>query len=235
MRFNQVVMAVIGCVMASSTAAADECYSRAGWVADLSTVSHGVDGTVTILDSQTLRVENFDYDGGGISVFFYLGATDSDIDFTNGVAVGSELFGTVFNDDTLVLTVPEAINLDNYGAISVWCVAAGISFGSGSFQAPTGPTLTLSSLPASVGTSDTLAFASCGGFPGSLLMFLVIDINGAPLFQPVLIGSHDVAGEWCLSAPVPAGVGPLDVQFQVLGFVSAGTLAFSNPGEVQFL
>jgi hypothetical protein len=192
MHFGQVMMTMLGCVLASGIANADECYGRAGWIADPSTVSHGVDGTVRILDNQTLRVENFDYDGG-------------------------------------------TVDLDNYAGISVWCVAAGVSFGSGSFQAPAGPTLTLSSLPATVSTGDPLTFASCGGLPGSLLLFLVIDFNGTPLFQPVLIGSHDAAGEWCLTAPVPAGVGPLDVQFQVLGFVSAGTLVFSNPGEVQFL
>jgi hypothetical protein len=110
-------------------------YPRAGFRANLSTIAHDVDGFVTILDQDTLLVENFDYDGGGISVYFYLGAQNNANAFTNGLQIGPQLLGTVFDDETLTLDLPPGATLDGYNAISVWCVAAGVSFGQGAFFA----------------------------------------------------------------------------------------------------
>ena len=42
-----------------------------GYQASLSTISHDVSGTVTILDADTLLVENFTYDGLGPSAIVF--------------------------------------------------------------------------------------------------------------------------------------------------------------------
>lgn len=118
------------------SASAFAVYPRAGYQAELSMQSHGVSGTVTLVDENTLLVENFNYDGGGIVVYFYLGAEDTDAAFSSGLEIGSDLFGTVFSNDELIVHLPGATTLDGYTAISVWCVAAGVSFGSGTFIEP---------------------------------------------------------------------------------------------------
>jgi Electron transfer DM13 len=110
----------------------------AGWEASLSTVAHNVSGTVTVVDQDTLRFDDFTYDGGGIVVYFYLGANDSSTDFQNGLAIGNDLEGTVYDGTQSAFTVdlsPGSI-VDGYHAISVWCVAVGVSFGSGTFMPP---------------------------------------------------------------------------------------------------
>lgn len=114
--------------------------SKAGWQADLTSTFfptfHNVAGIVTIVDEDTLQVEHFYYDGGGIVVYFYLGTENTNAAFTMGQAIGVDLFGSSFNDASMVIDLPPGITLDDYNAISVWCVTAGANFGSGEFVCP---------------------------------------------------------------------------------------------------
>lgn len=114
-------------------------YDRAGWYADLSTLAHGVSGRVTIVDADTFRIDNFHYDGGGISVYAYLGAANTNPAFASGLQAGPQLLGTPFNGGSLVVDLPPGQTLDGYNAVSIWCVVALSSFGSGSFGPPAYP------------------------------------------------------------------------------------------------
>lgn len=112
-------------------------YARAGWQAPLSTVSHGVRGTVTVVDADTFRVDNFDYDGRGISVYFYLGVSNLTTSFSAGLRVGPQLLrATPYVNETLTVDLPAGQTLTGYQAISVWCTGIGSSFGSGTFVSP---------------------------------------------------------------------------------------------------
>lgn len=106
---------------------------RAGWQADLSTIFHDVNGFVTIINDHILHAKHFDYDGAGLTVYFYLGATDTQQDFVNGLEIGPLLNTQPYNDDSLVVVLPPGETMDGYGAISVWCVDVNVNFGSGAF------------------------------------------------------------------------------------------------------
>ena len=107
-----------------------------GYQASLSMNSHNVGGTVTVLDADTLLVEDFTYDGGGVDVFFYLGTSDAT--FSSGLEIGAQLLGSVFDgtQDSFTIDLPAGMTIDGYNAISVWCVAFDVSFGDGTFEAP---------------------------------------------------------------------------------------------------
>jgi hypothetical protein len=110
-------------------------YPMPGWQANLSNIFHDVSGTVTILDSNSLVVENFTYDGQGIVVYFYLGLDDSQSSFESGLQIGPPLEGTFFDGSAppRIIDLPGGETFEDFGAISVWCVDAKINFGSGSF------------------------------------------------------------------------------------------------------
>jgi hypothetical protein len=112
---------------------------QVGWQAELSRLAHNVSGTVTILDENTVQVDDFTYDGGGISVYFYLGHEQTKDSFRNGLQIGPQLLGTPRNgtEPPLVIDLPTGQTLEGWNAISVWCVAAHSSFGDGTF-APVG-------------------------------------------------------------------------------------------------
>lgn len=122
-------------VLPSSCVATD--YARAGWTAKLSTLQHGVSGTVTIVDERTLRITGFNYDGGGPRVLVYLGATNSNQGFTSGPAIGAQLQRRPYVNETLEVQLPEGQTLDGFTAVSIWCVEFRVNFGSGVFAAPT--------------------------------------------------------------------------------------------------
>lgn len=110
-------------------------YQRAGWRARLSTIAHNVSGTVIIEDANTLRIEDFHYDGRGPAVYFYLGANDSKEAYIEGLGLEPLLTGTSYSGDELLIDLPEGTTLDGYTAISVWCVDFAVNFGSGTFGA----------------------------------------------------------------------------------------------------
>ncbi len=99
----------------------------------LSAIAHSVSGTVRVVDDCTIEINNFSYDGGGIDVFVY-GGVDGNYD--DGFAMGQNLFGTRFTNQTLIITLADESVLDRFNGISIWCVTAGVSFGDGILQSP---------------------------------------------------------------------------------------------------
>lgn len=108
-------------------------YERTEWKAQLSTLSHDVSGVVEIIDADTLRIENFNYDGGGPGVYFYLAPENTYESFLTGLPIGPLLTGTVRTNDTLTIDLPDGLTIDGYNAISVWCIDFSVNFGSGTF------------------------------------------------------------------------------------------------------
>lgn len=110
-------------------------YIRAGWTATLSTNAHGVSGKAEIIDAHTVRLTNFNYDGGGPQVYAYLGTADDNDAFADGIAIGGLLTrpDTPYVNETVDLVLPSELTLDGYDAISIWCVDFRVNFGSGTF------------------------------------------------------------------------------------------------------
>ena len=128
----------------SSGLAAAQIYPRAQWTATLSTLQHGVSGTVTIVDARTLRLDNFNYDGTAPAVYVYAAETDTRAAHIAGRAIGPQL-KQVFSNASLTVQLPAGQTLDSFGAVSIWCAEFRVNFGSGTFKAPANvppPTLT---------------------------------------------------------------------------------------------
>ncbi len=130
------VPALAVCLMA--TAGQPVLGAQIGDVAELSDLFHNVGGTVTVVDADTFRVDDFTYDGGGPVVYFYLGSEQTDAAFTSGLEVQPLLTGTVYDgtQGPVFFDLPAGETFDGYHAISVWCAQFGVDFGSGTFMTP---------------------------------------------------------------------------------------------------
>lgn len=101
-----------------------------GTSAEFSDLAHDISGTLTVIDDRTLEVSNFFYDGGGVTVFFYTGTDGNYVDAAAGAGpIGSELTGRAFSGETIRLTIPDNLTLDDFNGISVWCIPFRASFG----------------------------------------------------------------------------------------------------------
>lgn len=98
----------------------------------LSSLAHGVSGTVTVADDCTLVVDNFNYDGGGPSVYFYGGQNTSYIG-ADAFSIGPQLNGRSWQNETLTLVIPEGKSLDDFDSVSVWCFDFNANFGDAFF------------------------------------------------------------------------------------------------------
>lgn len=108
--------------------------SKIGQTASLSTLFHDVSGTVTIIDDCSIEITGFTFDGGGIDVQIYAGIDGQFQPSSGGFSLSEDLVGIAYENNTLRLTLPEGKSLDDFNSISVWCVAVGVSFGTGFFQ-----------------------------------------------------------------------------------------------------
>lgn len=131
--FNEGVMerpqAPTNTVTDSGPSGASATHSLVGTVRQFTTRSHNVSGTMTIVDDRTIEVSNFVYDGLGPSVFFYTGVDGDYSSSGGGRIIGEMLNGRSFNGETVTLTLPEDLTLDDFNGLSVWCDIFFVSFG----------------------------------------------------------------------------------------------------------
>ena len=110
----------------------DQTHAKIGQTAELSTNFHGVRGTARIVDDCTIILDDFFFDGGGIDVQIYAARGGR---YGNGFSISQDLVNSGgYDGDTITLTLPENRTLDDLDGISVWCVAVGVDFGSGTFR-----------------------------------------------------------------------------------------------------
>ena len=104
-----------------------------GTTSTFSNFAHDISGTLTLIDDRTIEISNFTYDGGGPSVFFYTG-TDGDYRASaGGRLIGPMLNGRVWNGETITITLPDDITLDDFNGVSVWCDIFNANFGDATF------------------------------------------------------------------------------------------------------
>ncbi|WP_170252869.1 DM13 domain-containing protein [Colwellia echini] len=103
-------------------------HEKIGYSGFFNTISHNVSGKATIIDDCTIEISQFSYDGGGPLVYFY-GATDHEYAGDNAFRLGNLLTGTIFNDATISITLPQGKSLDDLTGLSVWCVDFNANFG----------------------------------------------------------------------------------------------------------
>ncbi len=116
----------------AQTAVCTKTNAKIGQVANLSTRSHNVKGQAKIIDDCTIEISNFSYDGLGLSKVFVYGGKGGN--YVAGFPVGTNLRGTVFNNQTLKVTLQPG-DLDKLDGISIWCADANANFGDGTFAA----------------------------------------------------------------------------------------------------
>lgn len=105
-----------------------------GWEAELVGTAHDVAGTAVIVDERTIEVRDFVYDGGGINARVFL-LVDGE-DFHRDLELTENLVGEPSDGETLTLTLPEGAGFEDFNLITLWCIPAGVSFGSGVFAPP---------------------------------------------------------------------------------------------------
>ena len=105
--------------------------AKVGKTLNLSTRSHGVSGTATVIDDCTIQLSNFNYDGGGLPDVYVWGAKGGN--YSGGFRMGSNLFGTPRSHATVQVSL-QAGDIDKLDGISIWCEGARASFGDGLFN-----------------------------------------------------------------------------------------------------
>ena len=83
-----------------------------------------------VVDSCTLEITNFNYDGGGLSKVEVYGGLAGN--FVSGFAIGPNLKGTIYTGGTLRVTLKPG-DVDKLDGISIWCSDANVNFGDARF------------------------------------------------------------------------------------------------------
>lgn len=101
------------------------------YVGDFNNRFHGVKGEVYAVDSRTLYIKGFSYDGAGPDAYFYGG--ESGRPSGRGFQIASEKGSTdvlkSYQGQDIVLTLPGGKTLRDVRWVSVWCDAFSVNFG----------------------------------------------------------------------------------------------------------
>lgn len=103
-----------------------------GYSGFFETFHHNVAGKATIIDDCTIKITQFDYDGGGPDVFFY-GAKNHDYDSSSSFPIGKKINGQEYSNAEITIKLPQNKTLDDLTGLSVWCVDFNASFGQMTF------------------------------------------------------------------------------------------------------
>jgi Electron transfer DM13 len=114
----------------SATGCTPSANSKVGKSARFRTLSHLVSGTATVVDSCTIEITNFSYDGLGLAKVFVYGGLAGN--YRQGFPIGPNLRGTAYTGQTLRVTL-NAGDIDKLDGISIWCIDANANFGDATF------------------------------------------------------------------------------------------------------
>lgn len=102
-------------------------------IARLSELHHSVTGNVFAVDSRTIFIKDFTYDGEGPAAYFYVGASKTPSN-TGGFRIrderGSSGVLKKYIKKDIVLTLPEGKTLRDIKWFAVWCDEFSVNFGS---------------------------------------------------------------------------------------------------------
>ena len=91
-----------------------------------------------------------------------------------------------------------------------------------------GPRLTLEVDPAVVTAGSALTLSTWRAASLAPAMLVVVGLNGASLFLPVVVSNCDAAGVWSLQATVPGGLAGTSISFESFAIVDTGKVDSSN-------
>jgi hypothetical protein len=97
-----------------------------------------------------------------------------------------------------------------------------------------GSYLTLEADPQSPTAGATLTFNTWRGKANGLGLLVATDLDGTPLFVPVVSSAFDANGLWTLSATDPSGLAGNDITFETFGIIETGKVNVSNTVVVSF-
>ncbi|XP_063233288.1 protein Skeletor, isoforms D/E-like [Bacillus rossius redtenbacheri] len=101
------------------------------YIGKLKSYHHGVSGDVFAVDSRTLHIRDFTYDGEGPAAYFYVGSTKAP--GPDGVRIpdekGSDQPLPRYVGKHVTLTLPESSSLSSIKWFSVWCDEFSVNFG----------------------------------------------------------------------------------------------------------
>ncbi|XP_034937243.1 protein Skeletor, isoforms B/C isoform X3 [Chelonus insularis] len=108
---------------------AGEYYGK--FIGNLSELHHGVSGQVYAVDSRTLFIKDFTYDGEGPAGYFYAGNSRAPI--INGFKLRDEKGSAgplkAYNKKSISIALPEGKSLNNIRWFSVYCDDYSVNFG----------------------------------------------------------------------------------------------------------
>ncbi len=136
-----IAIVVCGCtVLPDPPAPQSSCGSddpRVGQIAELTNrFIHNVSGTARIINNCTIEIDNFTYDGLALDARV-VGVKNND--YAHVTVLTGKL--RAYNDETLMVPLPEGVTLDDVPTISISCVGGTVAFGNGNlgegvFHAP---------------------------------------------------------------------------------------------------
>jgi hypothetical protein len=118
------VLATLVATLAPLSHAQDD---KAGYSGELSSLDGGLGGTVTVVDAETLRINDYQLEDASAPALYWWGSEDDDL--SNGFRVSSEQVTDAAETDTLTIELDNGYTTENFTTFGLWCERFSTSFG----------------------------------------------------------------------------------------------------------
>ncbi|KAJ5449585.1 uncharacterized protein N7458_006034 [Penicillium daleae] len=133
--------------------------TKIGYSGKFSTLSGGLQGTVTVINSTTLKISNYELQDASAPALYWWGATNSDL--KDGFRI-SNMHITIptKNPSEMTIELDAGKTIMDFSVVGLWCEKFGIDFGQTTLAADGSSGATTASVTAASTTSATSSTTS---------------------------------------------------------------------------
>lgn len=108
--------------------------NKTGWTGTLSTLDGGLAGTITVIDSQTLRITNYALEDGLAPALFWWGSPSTKL--SEGFRISNKQVKEAATSNTYTITLDAGKGLTDFVTVGLWCEKFGVNFGQATLAPP---------------------------------------------------------------------------------------------------
>lgn len=116
--------------------AQDADADKVGFEGELSSLDGGLGGTVVVVDSETIRIDNYELEEASAPALYWWGSESEEL--SEGFRIVSQQVTEAADTDTLTLGLDEGFTTADFVTFGLWCERFDTSFGETMLEAASG-------------------------------------------------------------------------------------------------
>ncbi|CAM1503128.1 Fc.00g079040.m01.CDS01 [Cosmosporella sp. VM-42] len=125
--YKTLVISALSLIPTAIAADSNSTASKVGWSGKLSSLDGGLGGTVKVVDSKSLQIDNYKLEEASAPALYWWGATDGDVG--SGFRISNERVSKSAESDSLTIALDAGKTPEDFTIVGLWCERFSANFG----------------------------------------------------------------------------------------------------------